>query len=212
MFIISVLLACLSCGDEIVSSDTFITETRDETSEPDDLQEEMTDLCEEYKGDPEGLITAMYARKNGIDMIEAEYRFEIQEKAGPLGADLETAGMHNFAGFWIQHEPYFCLVAAFTENGEESIGPYLRKYPDLADIVEVRQVRYSLDELLSIQEKISNEIESLGVFAGSATLVTENSVKVIVTDISAVNEAISNGLLVIPDCMKIVEAISVTIK
>jgi hypothetical protein len=170
------------------------------------------DLREEYKGDPDGLIIAMYARKQGIDINEAEYRFEIQEKASPFGGELESAGMENFAGFWIQHEPYFCLVAAFTENGEESISPYLRRYPDLADIVEVRHVRYALDELLSIQEEVSDAMIKLGVFAGSATLVTENSVKVIVTDISIVDEAVGNGILVIPDCVKIVEAISVTIK
>ena len=180
--------------------------------QPDSGNDPYADLREEYKGDPEGLITAMYARKNGIDMVEAEYRFEIQEKASPLCAELETAGMDNFAGFWIQHEPYFCLVAAFIENGEESIAPYLEKYPDLADIVEVRQVKYSLDELLSIQEEISAAMEALGVCAGSATLVAENSVEVIVTDISVVNKAMSNGSLVIPDCVKIVEAIPVTIK
>lgn len=180
--------------------------------QPDSSNDQYADLREEYKGDPDGLIIAMYARKHGIDMDEAEYRFEIQEKAGPFGGELETAGMADFAGFWIQHEPYFCLVAAFTENGEESISRYLQKYPDLADIVEVRQVRYSLDELLAIQKKVSAAMRSLGVFAGSATLVTENSVEVIVTDISVVDEVVGKGILVIPDCVKIVEAISVTIK
>jgi hypothetical protein len=218
----SMLLIFTSCSPELptntVPAEFAITAgTNDciknsQKEQPDPGNDPYADLREEYKGDPEGLITAMYARKNGIDMDEAEYRFEIQEKASPLCADLETAGMANFAGFWIQHEPYFCLVAAFTENGEESISPYLRKYPDLANIVEVRQVKYSLDELLFIQEEISAAMEALGVFAGSATLVAENSVEVIVTNISVVNEAIDKEIMVIPDCVKIVEAISVTIK
>ncbi|OGN87235.1 MAG: hypothetical protein A2158_02570 [Chloroflexi bacterium RBG_13_46_14] len=154
----------------------------------------------------------MYAKKQGIDMDEAEYRFEIQEKASPFGAELESAGMDNFAGFWIQHEPDFCLVAAFTENGEESISPYLQKYPDLADIVEVRQVKCSLDELISIQGEVSVAMRALGVFAGSATLVVQNRVEVIVTDISVVKEAIDDGSLVVPDCVEIQESVPVTLK
>jgi chaperonin cofactor prefoldin len=212
------MLVSVSCSDEVESSVTLPMETAeteqsagemaeslDETSNADDFQEKLAELHEKYKDDPARFDAAAYALHEGIDIEDAVDRFEVMEKAGPFGAELEAAGMDNFAGFWIQHEPDFCLVAAFTENGEESIAPYLQKYPDLADIVKVRQVQYSLNELLSAQEEVSAIVESLGIFAGSGTYVVDNKVEVVVTDISKVEEALDNGTLVIPDCVEIIE-------
>ena len=201
MFIISVLLACLSCGDEIVSSDTFITETRDETSEPDDLQEEMTDLHEKYKDDPGKYEQAIYAQHYGIGMDEAAWRFDIMNIVHLLGNALENDHPDVFTGFWIEHEPEFRLVACFTRNGEEILETYRDKYPDLVEITIVKENEYTLDELLQAQGEANRILRELGLFFSSATMEMDNRVEIYVTDSELFYGTLEEAGVELPDCV-----------
>ena len=201
IFIIIMLLACLSCGDEIVSSDTLKTEMQDEASEPDDLQGEVEDLAEKYKDDPEKFDQAVYAQHYCIDMDEAAWRFDIMDNAHLLGNAFENDHPDVFTGFWIEHEPEFRLVASFTRDGEEILETYREKYPELVGITVIKQNQYTLDELLQAQEELNQTLEELGLFCDSATMETENRVEVYVTDSKLFYSTLEEAGVKLPECV-----------
>jgi len=65
----------------------------EEAGTPDDssgnFQEQIAELAEKYKDDPAMFDAAVYAMHEGIEIDEAIRRFEIMDKAGPFGAELE---------------------------------------------------------------------------------------------------------------------------
>jgi len=201
IFIIIMLFACLSCGDEIVSTVTPPTETQDETSEPDDLQVQMEDLTEKYKDDPEKFDQAIYAQHYGIDMDEAAWHFDMMNNAHLLGNALENDHPDMFTGFWIEHEPEFRLVASFTRNGEEILETYREKYPELVGITVIKQNQYTLDELLQAQEEVNKTLEELGLFCSSATMETKNRVEVYVTDSDLFYSTLEEAGVELPECV-----------
>ncbi|MFC1900505.1 hypothetical protein ACFLYN_02815 [Chloroflexota bacterium] len=205
-------VSCNSRGDDSSSSqvnkggEQSVAGEKEEQSEESsgNTSEKYAEIFEKYEDNPEMIDRAIYAQAEGISINESVSRFEIMNMAGFLGEALEKSELDNFAGFWIQHNPRFCLVAAFTENGEETIAPYREEYPELAEFIEVCTVQYTYTELLNAQKKVSNAIEKLGAFAGSCTYVQYNSVEVYVTNMETVDEAIRDGKLNIPDCIEII--------
>lgn len=119
-----------------------------------------------------------YARLHGVTVEEALRRFELQDIAGKLSEDLITKEADTLAGYWIEHTPEFKLVILFTCDAEETIKPYLKKYKELADIIEVGTAKLSLVELQNTQNEISSSIENLGIPVASDINVYENRVKV----------------------------------
>ena len=158
----------------------------EEAGTPDDSSgitpEKMAELAEKYKDDPAMFDAAVYAMHEGIEIDEAIRRFEIMDKAGPFGAELEKNEADTFAGFWIQHEPEFGLVAAFIRDGEETLEKYPEKYPELVAITELVEMKYTYAELLAAQEEASQILQELGLFYSSATMVMTNRVEIYVTD------------------------------
>ncbi len=67
----------------------------------------------------------MYAKDQDVPLEEAVRRLQLQESVGKLGAELEANERDTFAGLWIEHEPEYRVVAAFTRDGEETIRPYV---------------------------------------------------------------------------------------
>jgi hypothetical protein len=65
----------------------------------------------------------------GISVDEAVRRFQLQEAIGPLGAQLEANEADTFAGLWLQQEPEFRVVVAFTQDGEATMQPYVAGTP-----------------------------------------------------------------------------------
>ena len=61
-----------------------------------------------------------------------------QDAAGILGAALEQYEAETFAGLWLQHEPEYRVVVAFTRDGEKTIRPYVADTP-LANLILARQ-------------------------------------------------------------------------
>ncbi|MBN2239721.1 MAG: hypothetical protein JW712_08100 [Dehalococcoidales bacterium] len=164
-------------------------------------EEEMAELQEKYSDDPAKFDAAIYAKHMGISQEEAEYRFEIQDRAGPFGAELEANEKETLAGFWIQHEPEYGLVAAFTRDGEETLEKYREKYPDLVEITEVQSMQYTLQQLLYAQEKTNRELRAVELNLSSGTDVKNNRVEIYVTDSELFYSTLEENGIELLDCV-----------
>jgi len=114
--------------------------------------------------------------------LVVEGRFKLMDDIGPLGAELERKEMGTFAGLWIEHEPEFRVVIAFTENGEETIKKYVEEDSPLADEIELRTFEATHEELKAAQREAGQLLDELGLFVSSAINIKENQAEVYVTD------------------------------
>lgn len=115
-----------------------------------------------------------YAEEYGITIEEAAQRLDWQNAIGDLNAALEANEAETFAGLWIEHEPEYKVVVAFTENGEGRLEPYLAGQP-FASIVEVRQFEYSWAELRAVQEELTAAIQTLEPLNFSSGIDVQNN-------------------------------------
>ncbi|MFO7538007.1 MAG: hypothetical protein R6X32_08095, partial [Chloroflexota bacterium] len=93
-----------------------------------------------------------YAEQFGVSQTEALQRLRFQETIGELNAALMSE-WRTLAGLWIEHEPVYQIVVAFTvAEGEEILQPYIAGRP-FADYITVRQHRYTLVELEAAQRE-----------------------------------------------------------
>ncbi len=177
----ALLIPMGSCAPAI---DEPVPQTGSESPPPVEksLQEQMNELAEKYKDDPEKFDAAVYALHEGVTVEEAVRRFELMDEAHLLGNALEENEADTLAGFWIQHEPNFCLVAAFTRNGEETLEKYREDYPGLVAITEVREMKYTQAELLAAQQEAMSLLNELGLFFSSGTMIMDNRVEIYITD------------------------------
>lgn len=165
----------------------------------------ITDSIEKSENPPNAVFleVKIYAEHHGLTVDEALRRFEIQDAFAGLDTELSMKEPETFAGLYIQHEPEFRIVALFTREGEEIIEPYI---PDgMAEYVEVRTVEVSFLELQNAQNEVLSVIRSLDIPADSGIDVKENKVKFYVTDLTPVENAISEGTLTVHDYVVFIE-------
>ncbi|MEM8532820.1 MAG: S1 family peptidase [Chloroflexota bacterium] len=94
--------------------------------------------------------TEQYAKDMEVSLNEATSRLELQDAVGVLNAKLAEQETETFAGMWIEHEPAYRIVVQFTENGEQTIQPYIEN-SSLKDFVEVQHADSSYAELVETQ-------------------------------------------------------------
>ena len=123
----------------------------------------------------------VYASNMNVSVDEAILRFQLQDIAGDLDAELTTNETETFAGLWIEHTPEFRVVVQFTRDGEETMKPYLKQHTELANIVEVRNTaKVSLAELQKAQTSASSSVRASDVPVDSGINVHENRVELYV--------------------------------
>ena len=158
---------------------------------------------------PEGVSPALamdaqyYAENYGVELSEAIRRLTLQEPIGKLGATLESNEAGTLGGFWIQHEPEYRVVAAFTKEGEKTMAKYVQDGP-LLDIIEVRTVDATLRELKRAQQEAGSIVSGLGFRAASGINVFENRAEIYVRDRSRLEEALQESGQTLPAHVHIV--------
>ncbi len=122
-----------------------------------------------------------YAELHNLSYEEAERRLQLQVEMSALEGQIIN-GEPTYAGSWMQHEPEFGLTVAFTvSNGQEIIQKYLDGIA-WADLVEVRQAKYTVGELTDILILVTQAAHNTGIPfesgdnipAGKVTLYTPN--------------------------------------
>jgi hypothetical protein len=149
--------------------------------------------------DPINYDAQIYAELNGVTIDEALHRFELQDAAGELDAALTANEADTFAGLWLEHQPEFKVVVAFTKDGEATIQKYLTE--ELADVVEVRTVDKTTTELEKIQMDFINTLRSLNILADSYTYIPETKVifSIKKSDKELFDSYVNNGDIIVPD-------------
>ena len=159
---------------------------------------------------PEGVSPGLamdaqyYAEAHGVELLEAIRRITLQEPIGKLGATLESNEAGTLGGFWIQHEPEYRVVAAFTKDGEKTMAKYVQDGP-LLDLIEVRTVDATLKELKRAQQKAGSIVRGLGFQAASGINVFENRAEIYVQDLAQFEEALEKSGKTLPEHVRIFE-------
>jgi len=147
-----------------------------------------------------------YASNNNVSTEEALSRLQLQNIVGKLNAELSMNEAGTFAGLWIEHTPEFKFVVQFTRDSEEIIKPYLKKYPELSDIIEVRTANVSLANLKRDQADASSSVGASGIPADSAINVYNNTVElyVVKADRGRLDSALQRREIRLPDTARVI--------
>ena len=144
-----------------------------------------------------------YAERYGIELSEAVTRLTLQEPIGELGAAIEANEKDTFAGLWIQHEPEYRVVVAFTKDGESTIAKYVQDGP-LLELIEVRYAEATLRELERAQLEAGQIVADLGFSLASGIYVMKNRVELFATDRAWLKEALRDSGKTLPDQVVII--------
>jgi hypothetical protein len=146
-----------------------------------------------------------YADEMGVSVAEALSRLEWQNSTaiGDLQNQLESREAATFAGLWLQHEPEYRVVVAFTRDGTETIGRYVTADSPLAQIIEVRPARYSYAQLLADQQTVMQILDTIKQPANVDVRVMENRVILDVTDRAALQTALAAANVNLPESVVI---------
>jgi len=116
----------------------------------------------------------------GLSVEEAYQRLRVEDPIGTLQVELAEWEADTFAGLWIENEPQYRVVVAFTRDGEKTLKPYLedRSIPRLT----LRKARFTYAELEAMQAQAMRELEKLDFDVGVSISVQDNRVEVYVSD------------------------------
>jgi hypothetical protein len=122
---------------------------------------------------------------------------------GALQQKLEIQEAGTFAGLWIEHEPEYRVVVAFTRDGEEAIRPYVEDTP-LAGVIEVRPAEAALAELKQAQQEAHDLVREAGLTASSEIMVDKNRVELYVTDRALFDATLAAAAIQLPALVDII--------
>lgn len=134
----------------------------------------------------------MYAAQLGISVEEAMRRFELQNAAGMLEAELQSKEAATFAGLWLEHTPAFKVVVQFTDATKKDMTPYIQN-SKLAAIVEVRTANVALADLEKAQAAALSSAASAGIPVESGINVQKNRVELYVAERNRLDSAVQKG-------------------
>ena len=198
-YFILLLLVAGGCSPSSVGPEDLPAVCRIESL--DQLSEEtsvMTESGEVFNPDVQ-----YYANDLGIDVEEAAYRLSLQESIGKLNACLEGEEKDTFAGLWIEHEPSYQVVVAFTRDGEDTLAIYITGSA-LEDIVRVRSAAVTYEELRAVQAETDRLLQPLNTPFSSGINIQENLVELYITDIDAFDAGIQDHDIELPKHLSVV--------
>jgi len=142
----------------------------------------------------------MPASVKDVDIGDKAFRrFESINDTGSLGAELELKEAATFAGCWIEHQPEFRFVIAFTGDGEETIKKYVKEDSPLAEIIELRTFGITYEKLKVAQRETMQLLDELGLFCDSSINIKENLVELYLTDSELFYQTLQEAEACLPD-------------
>ncbi|PZT90740.1 MAG: hypothetical protein DI637_03140 [Citromicrobium sp.] len=211
------LVALAHTAPAMAQDETPLSETC-----PNLTAEEIDDI-ENYKG--EFSENALYARAYCVTVEEAERRMEIQNRGaigprtepgpgpqptgpedsiGALQFALHESEADTFAGLWIQHQPTYGVVVAFTRDARQT----LAKYTDDPLFIPLDRPGPTLIELRAAQTQLIADFNRLGF--RWATIGSRENFGVVevelAQDSAPIRAAAARGELELPDYINLVEA------
>lgn len=186
-------------GDEIMLAEEREAGAQDSTQEDPDATPHVQTEEEAIRSDAEH-----YAEAFHVDIEEAIRRLELQGRLVDQPMALQQNEASRFGGIFWEHEPEYRLVVLMTDGDEESVREYFDD-PDLLEILEVRTVEHTQQELHESQQEVTTLLHDLGVRASSGTNIQENMVEIYVAQASVVEDALESAGEELPEHVVIVE-------
>ncbi len=121
-----------------------------------------------------------YAQTYGVSLAEALHRLELQESIGALNAELAAQEPNTFAGLWIEHQPAYRVVAAFTQDGDAILRRHARG--PLASLATARSASLTLPQLQAAQQAAIADARAQGIRVEAGINVKENRAETYVAD------------------------------
>jgi hypothetical protein len=142
-----------------------------------------------------------YAVEMGISLEEALARLDTQNEdaISALDNQLKANEADTFAGLWLQHEPEYRMVVAFTHDGEETIRKYVTDNSELARLIEVRTAEYTYAQLEADRQEAFRILDRLQLPAGGGIMVMENRVELDITDRTTFDAALAAAGAILPE-------------
>jgi hypothetical protein len=155
---------------------------------------------------PESVTAEIYAKHYSVTMEEALHRLQLQDSFPGLSIALEKNEKLTYGGLWIQHEPDYKIIIAFTVNGEQTISEYSNYISkDVAPYIEIKTVKKSLEELLNEQDSLLTSLAKQNIKVDSRVDIINNCVSIDVkkTDKDYFSAVTNNSQLAIPTGLEI---------
>ncbi|OGN90230.1 MAG: hypothetical protein A2158_06675 [Chloroflexi bacterium RBG_13_46_14] len=146
----------------------------------------------------------VYAEYENVSLTEALERLRLMDVIGDLHFDLLIEEAETFGGGWIEHNPQFNFIVQFTRDGSDTTSRYLKKYPELASLIEIRDANISYQELREIQIKLMDDLESIGILAESEPDIKTGKVKLYVLNQDVVKDIVEKGELTLSKYVEII--------
>lgn len=144
-----------------------------------------------------------YAREECVSLADATRRMKVQQR-DPNNPDsienvqsrLQQNEAATFAGLWIEHQPTYRVVVAFTRDGATTLGKYTRD----PVFVGVDRGGPTLAELNATRERLARELQGLGARPSLSTVdVRAGRVEIgVLGDLTAFKAAVARGEVQLP--------------
>ena len=146
-----------------------------------------------------------YAEEMGVSIEEALARLDTQNEdaISALNEQLQANEADTFAGLWLEHEPEYRVVVAFTRDGEEIIRKYVADDDQLAQLIELRPARYTYAQLQADQQTVLRLLEAIQFPVYTTIMVQENYVELGTTDRAALDVALAEANVTLPESVVI---------
>ncbi|MBE9524594.1 MAG: hypothetical protein IMY76_05810 [Chloroflexi bacterium] len=148
----------------------------------------------------------LYAEQMGVSLEEAMKRLNMQNEddISDLADQLQVNEADSFAGLWIQHEPEYRVVVAFTHDGEEIIQKYVAAGSKLASLIEVQQAQYTYQQLQDDQQVVISILSEMRLPAAISVMVMDNRVELDITDRAAFDTALAEANATLPESVAVI--------
>ena len=145
-----------------------------------------------------------YAETFGVSLDEAIYRMGLMDDIGPLSFTLPSTYPETFAGLWLEHEPAFKLVVAFTADAAATLARHVAGTP-LEAISEARTLPISYQTLQATQLELMEQLQDVPGLNTSGIDVQTNTIVLGVDDPAAFASALAAAGIELPAYVSVVQ-------
>jgi hypothetical protein len=140
-----------------------------------------------------------YAAQAGVSVDEALRRLRLQREIGDLDAALTTEEPSTYAGLWIDDKNGYRVVVRFTEPAAEARLRARVAGGNLANLVESRPAKWSLEELNKRRGEVRGHARGAKIHTNSNINVFENRAEIYVLDEWKLNGALARAGAHLPE-------------
>lgn len=202
-------------GTGLTAADAAATEQREPgiqnqdgaTAAPEEERETADDAIKIDADSEPNPDAVLLAEELGISLEEVLDRLDLSNAYDDLNLDtqLRLSAGDTFAGVWVQQDPGFGIVVAFTvpiDDGERIVQRFVEGTP-FSEITEVRQAQFTVAELEEERSEAEAMFAANGLLYGSSVNLSENRVEIFPMDLDLADALISDGTISLPPAVVI---------